>query len=221
MKLIVNIDYGTLLLGFLIMFSLHVLAIMINILITKGKEGLTSGRFKLYGIAAFFGVLCNIVEFIFQYSIKYNFICLIEIIAGLWVLYKIYSLKNSGEPSWYTGDEMEETPNPFCSTVGATFCIMVSYTFPTVAAIGMAIIFALAQSLTEIDKYKFIRIVPMSVINILEIITASILVRLAYKCSILKALFLISVIGLIFNILMGALNDYIFDRITKGKFLQE
>ena len=96
-----------------------------------------------------------------------------------------------------------------------------SYTFPTVAAIMMAIIIAIFQTISQIEKYKFLRIIPLSILNTIEIIIASFLVRLVYCCAFFESLFLIPLIGLFFNILLVVMNDYIIDIVTKKQFLQD
>lgn len=196
---------------------LYIISIIFNIRITKGEYGLTSGTFKLYCLAVSFGVICNVIEFIIQYFDMDLNVKMSKLAGCIFVLWKIYSLKNSGEPDWDTGDEPEE---PFSTTIGATLCIMVSYTFPTSAAIAFAITLAIVRNITGIEKYKLIRIVPVSILNMIEIIVGTILVRLAYKCSFFLAIILISLITLFFNIIISAVNDIILDLVTKGRFLQ-
>lgn len=109
---------------------------------------------------------------------------------------------------------------PFSSTEGMAFCIFVAYTFPIPAAIIVMVLVSLIQGLCEIEKYRFKRSVVLAIIASVETLVASWLVKLSYGCDTLKAIFLIALIGMIFNILLGTLNGKILASITGDRFLR-
>ena len=224
LEVITNTDYGVVFSEYVVLSCLHIMVIILSILITKGEYGLTRGRFKIYCIVVFLCVLCNFVEIVLMYFELFDFIQPIKgicFIGGIFIIFKIQSFINNGDPCWYTGDEFEENVNTFSGTVGSVFCIMISYMLTTCVLIKIAVIISIFQTVLENDKYKFSRVVPLSIINIVEIIVASKLIGWAYEFSFVISIFYVLLIGLIANILLPTINDDILDWITKGKFLKE
>lgn len=105
--------------------------------------------------------------------------------------------------------------------VYVSFCIMITYTFPWWAAILWGTEVTLMQGLFELKCYKYSRVIPLIIINSIEIIFASFIVRSAYRFDYCKALFIIAMVGLIFNLLLVAINGIILDYITKDKYRQK
>ncbi len=206
--------------GTIFMFCLYTISLIINIRIKKGEYGLTSGRFKLCFIAALFGVCCNMVDYVLRNTKVTDNVWIAKIVLLFVILYKIYSLSDSGNPLWVTGDEWEQNENPFDTTVGMSFSIMIAYMLPMGAAIFMAIVMSFVSSVINIEKYKFIRILPMSIINTIEIVLVTILVKVSYRFDFIFAVLSIATLGAIFNIVFAALNDIVFDYFTGDKYFQ-
>ncbi len=220
-----QIDFETIVICGMILLLGYIISIYLNIVIVKGEYGCLPGTFKLYSLAVVVSVLCNFVDVIcIKNKIVGEFFFIKVLLVGF-TLFKIYSLKNSGDPRWvadykdiYSG---ELDPNvPFSSTEGMAFCILVAYTFPTIAAIIAIVVISLIQGLYEIEKYKFKRSVVLTIIASVETLIASGLVKLSYGCDTLKAIFFIALIGMVFNILLGTLNGKILDLIAGDRFLR-
>lgn len=225
LEFIDSINWMDFLCGSIIMICVYILTIMINIRITQGEFGITQGRFKAYCIASLFGVLCNASELLI-YKLKINdneWIYIIEVIGLVYVSFKLWCLKNSGDPRWYMGDEDNANANedPFSTTIGVSFCIMIAYTFPWWAAALFGIEVTMMQGLCELEHYKYKRVFPLIIINSTEIILASFIVKRVYEFDYFKALFIIAIVGLVFNILLVAINGIILDYITKDKYRQK
>lgn len=217
------INWMNFLSGSIIMISVYALTIMINIRITQGEFGITQGRFKAYCIAAFFGVACNASELlIYKLNINDNeWLYIIEVIGLFYVPFKLWRLKNSGDPGWYVEDEDNANEDPFSATIGVSFCIMIAYTFPWWAAALFGMEVTMMQGLCELEHYKYKRVFPLIIINSTEIILASFIVKKVYEFDYFKALFIIAIVGLVFNILLVAINGIILDYITKDKYRQK
>lgn len=215
-----SIDWTNFLSGSIIMICVYALTILINIRITQGEVGITQGRFKAYCIAVLFGVICNASELLI-YKLKINdneWIYIIEVIGLVYVLFKLWCLKNSGDPRWYMGDEDNANEDPFSTTIGVSFCIMIAYTFPWWSAGLFGIEVTMMQGLYELERYKYKRVIPLVIINLTEIILASFIVKRAYEFDYFKALFIIAIVGLVFNLLLVVINGIILDYITKDKY---
>lgn len=201
-------------------------SIIINIRLVKGEFGFLPGTIKLYSMAVIASVLCNSIDVI---CIKYNIaadLTLPKLMLTAITLFRIRSLKNSGDPRWAADFKdvyaSELDPDiPFTSTEGMSFCIMVAYTFPTVLAIIVICMVMIIQGIRNIEKYKFERTFVLCVMAGIETIIASQLVIRSCDLDVLKALFFVALIGMFFNIVLGSLNGLFLDFVTGDYFLKD
>lgn len=212
--------------GILFLFITYMLSIIINIRLVKGEYGFLPATFKLYSFAVIVSVLCNLIDVVCIKNDVTDEIFWIKLILMALTLFKILSLKNSGDPSWAADykdvNAVELDPEmPFTSTEGMSFCIMVAYTFPIVFAIIVIWMIMFIQGLCNLGKYKLKRVFALWAIAAIETAIASCLVRLSYNLDILKALFCVALIGMVFNIVLGSLNEIVLDHVTGDIFLQD
>lgn len=221
-----QIDIESVVIGVVFLLAGYTISIICNILLVKGNLGFLPGTIKLYSIAVIICVLCNSIDVIcVQYNITDCFY-IFKVLLVLVVLYKICTLKNSGDPRWvadykdiYLGEL--DPKMPFSSTEGMSFCIMVAYTFPTIAAMIVMAGITVVQGLCEIEKYKFKRTGILCIMVEAEVLFSTWLVHLSYSCDILKALFCVALIGMVFNIILGSINGKLLDFLTGDRYLNK
>ncbi len=220
----INVTY--IVIGVVLLVAFYFLSIILNIRIVKGKYGFLPGTIKLYSVAIIVSVGCNLMDTILiKNSITGNFIW-IKLILLVITLIWIYNKKNSGNPNYVADykdiNAAELDPDiPFSSTEGMALCIMIIYTFPIVVAMLFSVGITLLQGLFEAEKYEFKRAVIISIMACIESLIASYSVHLSYGLDLKMALFLVALIGLIFNMLLGTLNGIIVDCVTKKKYLKK
>lgn len=221
-----QVDLKVIVLGILFLLTAYTIGIVLNIKIVKGRYGFLPGTIKLYSIAVIASVSCNFIDVIFIKNNITDNVSWIKLILLVVTFIKILSLKNSGDPSWiadykdvYAGELDPE--KPFSSTEGMSFCIMVAYTFPTIFAIIVTGGIVLIQGICNLQKYKLKRAFILCAMAGIETAIASWLVRLSYGFDILKALFFVALIGMIFNIVLGSLNEIILDYFTGESFFKD
>lgn len=236
-----QINLSEIIIGFCLLFFFYILSIYLNLLIVKKNENILPGTFKLYSFAVFVSVICNLLGVILvKYNISssiinfdfikifdcINFFDLLKIAILVLALYIINSLKNSGDPR-YVADYKDinsgelDPDMPFSSTLGMSFCIMVSYTFPFWLAMIVMFWILFVQGLFKLEKYKLRRVVVLIVMVGIETAIATHLVRLSYKLNLLLALLSVAFIGMIFNIVLGSLNEIVLDRVAGDYFSQD
>lgn len=214
-----RIEWDIILLGAIFIFTIYLLTIILNIRITKGEFGITSGRFKAYCIAALFGVISNFADrLVYLYKVNWRISPVIKVVALIWVLCKLWKLSRYGDPRWYTGDEDSENKDPFSTTIGVSFCIMLAYTAPMAIAVSWGIIITLVQGLFELETYEYKRVIPMIMINLLEIVLSTCVSQWAYRLQFWTSIYVIALVGVICNIFLIAVNGRILDYITNDKY---
>ena len=222
-----QINLSEIILGFCSLFFFYILSIYLNLLIVKKNENILPGTFKLYSFAVFASVICNLLGVILvKYNISFSIIDVIKSGFLVLVLYIINFLKNSGDPR-YVADYKDinsgelDPDMPFSSTLGMSFCIMVSYTFPFWLAMIVMFWILFVQGLFKLEKYILRRVVVLIVMVGIETAIATHLVRLSYKLNLLLALLSVAFIGMIFNIVLGSLNEIVLDRVAGDYFSQD
>lgn len=218
--MIVN-NLEEIMLGSIFMFAFYMISIIVTMSINYKDDSLPKGRFRILLGGAFVGLICNVCDYLLYISnIDSDFFWLIKVFFIAGSLWKLYELNRSGDPSWETMDTYQQEDGCY-STIGFSFLIILAYTLPVALSILIVIICSIINTINNIDKYKWQRVIPISIIGSSEIVIASFLVKKAYGLPILWAIFVIAFIGALFNILFNALNDLIFDMFFGDKYMNE
>lgn len=76
----------------------------------------------------------------------------------------------------------------------------------------------MVQGLFELETYEYKRVIPMIMINLLEIVLSTCVSQWAYRLQFWTSICVIALVGVIFNIFLVAVNERILDYVTNDKY---